>query len=202
MLCVELVRKSLGMKHRSNSTCKTATYVVALMIGFSCLANGQVKDLAGWQDTRWGMNQKELLAVKGLSLQKLAERNDYQTAGVRYGYADYGSELLIEGITPLQAQFVMDLKTDKLTEVYITPHDWRESSQAIKDLYFERLDALLTDKYGSPKYSNDSTTGRYPSRTRRWSFPTTIIELKFTGGTISHLSLDYISAERSEKKKL
>jgi hypothetical protein len=72
------------MKYTGQNTRRITAYAAAFLfvIGFSYLACGQVKDLPGWQNTRWGMEQKDSQMVQGLTLKKLTERNHFLNNGV------------------------------------------------------------------------------------------------------------------------
>jgi hypothetical protein len=144
---------------------KTLVLLVGFGIGF---VRGQVSDIAGWSDTRWGMTVEEVSQTKSGSdlapkpVPAVAPKSPPKTK------AYSASDIEVEG-RKFTVTLGFDLVTQKLVSVFISPAS-KDSS-----VDFNSLEVGLISKYGKPTYSKD---GRDDEATvRRWVFPSTTIEL-------------------------
>lgn len=183
-------------------------YLFALLLLVSIVGSAfsqdlKPKDLLGWQDTRWGMTDQELLALP-LPFETSPKRNHLLKPGgeERYAYSvRYLPNYELAG-GKFKVEFFMDIKTDRLVSVYFSPSEHADNVQII-NLFFERLDASLTQKYGPPSYKNDASVGGALKRTRQWAFPTSLIELNFQAATYYNaLGLEYKPSKGSDANKL
>jgi hypothetical protein len=143
-------------------------FVLLVAVGIG-LVRGQVSDIAGWSDTRWGMTVEEVSRTKSGS--GLAPKPEPavapKTPPKTKAYS--ASDIEVEG-RKFTVTLGFDLATKKLVSVFINPAA-RDSS--VGD--FNSLEAGLISKYGKPTYSKD---GREDEATvRRWVFSSTTIEL-------------------------
>lgn len=101
-------------------------------------------------------------------------------------------------------RFQMDDETKKLRQVLIRLDEME--SLIPNEMYFTQLDSLLTEKYGPPKWQNDSRKGRDLKLERKWVFATTTIELTYSwmdlGKGFNLLTIRYAPTKKSEADKL
>lgn len=169
------------------------TLVLALVLlslpSVSAQTASPSKDLLGWQETRWGMTEKELLQAITPAPLKLDKRSYLSRGGDngkpfdRYGYADYYTTIKVLG-EDYRVSFYMDVKTDRLMQVTLEPAIYG-SSDYIPEAAFTQLSEALTQKYGTPTGQEDDrskgafTRTKQVSRMRQWVFPTSSIRLYY-----------------------
>jgi hypothetical protein len=172
---------------------------------FAQMSGPDKKDVLGWQETRWGMTQDELFKLFSDSIVKRSQRNFYLKPGgssERYGYVDYViPEMKVAGDV-FEVSFVMDIKTYQLIEVDLSLKDYKKAAST-QSIVFDKLEELLTQKYGPPTYKNESITS-VVNRVRHWAFHTTTIKLDFhymkgIDMTIFHLTYEPSKNEDLEK---
>ena len=157
-------------------------------------------DVPGWQDARWGMTLGELQKVYGASLVK--RERDYAVRGdeEKYAYADYYLPLEITG-EKFRAGFLMDVNTDKLIGVRVqTAEDKKYPSEA--EGVFEDIEKALGQKYGPAGFADEERSRSGGSKVRRWTFPTTTIELKAITGYFNLVVINYTPTRNKDADKL
>ncbi|MDQ3819286.1 MAG: hypothetical protein M3247_05555, partial [Thermoproteota archaeon] len=140
-------------------------------------SSSQPKDVVGWQGTRWGMSEQDLIGVFGSRLKKLPKRMDFLKWHVDYVIPEFQLENNIYTVF-----FQMDDKTNKLAQVLIRLNEME--SQIPREQIFNNLVSLLTREYGSPSGNADNRYSflvKYKGidLSRTWKFPTTTIELGY-----------------------
>lgn len=155
------------------------------------------KDVLGWQQGWWGMTADELLQTFGARIKKLPKRDIYQGTYAEYVIPDYSVES-----DPYTVIFQMDNRTNRLAQVLIRSEEYSKDSPYLAA--FDRLEALLSQKYGSVRYRKDDDDGRFVKRERQWVFPTTTIELSYTfmQGISNDLTVRYYPTASSDANKL
>lgn len=136
----------------------------------------QPKDVAGWENSRWGMSDKDLVAAFGSRLQKLPKRE---------AFLGWHSDYVIStesggGVYTVFFQMASD--TNKLSQVLVRLNEM-ESKTPREDV-FNLLASSLGNDYGKP---TAQTNERYRFLTkfngmalsRTWKFPTTTVELGY-----------------------
>jgi hypothetical protein len=140
-------------------------------------AQSQVKDVPGWREAKWGMTEGQVLAAfKGEAL--MLDR-DKQIQGDKVHASISIPKLEVEGIM-LVAKFRFDNDSNKLEWVTLEPVD---DPPYPTQPYFERLEPLLTSKYGQPSYKTSAAESRTSNgmfMSIGWNFSTTDIELTYS----------------------
>lgn len=173
---------------------------LALLAALTMTAYSQ-KDLAGWQDTRWGMTEKELLETVKTGIKKLEKRATYDDGlYVDYTIPDYE----IEG-RKYEVSFQFDGKTNKLARVLIKDYSLQKVTIP-QDGAFNALETLLTRKYGAAGYKKDDKGRDDMSLKRQWVLPTTTLELSYSwlGGELkfSLLTITYFPTKSGDLDKI
>ncbi len=147
---------------------KKVFVILLACISFVSLAfqiQGQQKDIKGWRDTRWGMNEDQILALfKGQAI-KLDEI-------VRYDkwYASICIPNYVISDLEYTVHFLIDKKSKTLQQVNIFA---AKETLSTLNIAFRQLEQVLTEKYGPPSFKkNEGETKKVV-----WNFPSTIIEL-------------------------
>lgn len=158
---------------------------------------GSGKDVLGWQQGWWGMTADELLQTFGPQVRKLPKRDIYRGTYAEYVIPDYSVEN-----DPYTVIFQMDNRTNRLAQVVIRSGEYSKDSPYMGA--FDRLEALLTQKYGPVRYRKDDDDRRFMKHERQWVFPTTTIELSYTfmQGISSDLTIRYYPTASSDANKL
>ena len=161
-------------------------------------------DVLGWQGSRWGMTEMDIVRTFGASLKKLSKRNLYKNR-----YVDYVIPNLNLNKEIFTVHFQMDARTNRLIQILISL-DQRESDSPRNDIFLG-LEEILSQKYGTPSYKKDKEDkiGSFLTiRERQWSFPSTIIELNYDysknyNGIFSiDVTIRYFPASLSDANKL
>lgn len=155
------------------------------------------KDVLGWQQGWWGMTADELLRTFSPQIKKLPKRDIYRGTYAEYIIPDYRVES-----DPYTVIFQMDNRTNRLAQVLIRSGEYSKDSPYLRA--FDRLEALLSQKYGSVRYRKDNDDRQFMKRERQWVFPTTTIELSYTfmQGISSDLTIRYYPTAASDTNKL
>jgi hypothetical protein len=131
-------------------------------------------DLAGWQNTRWGMTRDEVLATVGP--QNLAR----QHVGVPDDawYCDYIIPAVSVGPYTFTIYFQMDSRSQKLFQVRLT--HVRENPDCEPVRAFDTALHMLTERFGTPQRVGTEEEWE-------WAFATTTIRLStlFVEGIVS-----------------
>lgn len=135
------------------------------------LAASAPADLAGWDETRWGMSEKELARVLGQRSARLPSPLDYKEFVVRATVPG----LRLAG-RPFVALLQLDRKTERLAQVLLR---YRGDFPMLSD--FVALHDLLAADLGAPAERRAETDyrGSIPSFwiEAGWTFPTTAVVL-------------------------
>jgi len=135
-------------------------------------------DLEGWQDTRWGMTERELVAAINSAELLHIHREDYLSH-----YADYSLPNLDVAGFYFDVTFQMDKNSNRLSQVLIK-HDADPHTKPTKA--FSSALKLLTEKLGKPERAG--TSDEFV-----WKFPTTTVCLSvyFSEEILSFVSVIY-----------
>lgn len=143
-------------------------------------------DIEGWQTTRWGMTDSEIVSVVGIEKLGRIARAEYQGL-----YADLEIPRIDVGRYEFKVIFQMNSETDKLTQVLVQhmPEDQRSEP---KDA-FNTAKKLLSERFGAPERQGTSDTWL-------WRFPTTVIDLQYfyIEDIMSVVAVRYIPTARYE----
>lgn len=119
-------------------------------------------DLLGWQNTRWGMTETEIIASVGAERLRHIER-------IVFGVDAY-TDLIIPSVNidryPFEVRFQMKGNTNRLIQVLLNHESDELSSEPIQQVNAARK--LLSEKFGAA--TRDGT-----SNTWYWEFPSTTI---------------------------
>lgn len=156
---------------------------------------GQIKDVEGWRQARWGMTETQILeAFKGeaIRLDKIDKYyNHYASVGI--------NNINISGKL-FNVRFLMDDYSKVLIKINITPVDKRGAS--ISD--FDDLKKRLIEKYGQPSFDNDRREQSTNKSEVTWNYPTSIIDLTLVElkGIAKVLVLSYRGKDKGGSDKL
>jgi hypothetical protein len=139
-------------------------------------------DPGGYLASRWGMTPDQVLAAVPQAIR------DESAKPFRGAVASIIIREVQIATLPMQVSFRFGQQSGRLENVLLQPV--RDQDKAEGD--FERIEALLVEKYGRPWIS---TTAE--GRTSRWSFETTAIELSYyQSRTIAFRSLSLVYRPR------
>lgn len=150
-----------------------AVTLLMLLVSVSWPCYSKPKDVLGWQRTRWGMYDEDIVRVFGSKAEKLPQLELYGSGHL--GYVVPGINLKGQRYS---AYFQMD-GAGKLSEVDVRLDQME--SRVPRDDVFNSLESLLTHQYGVPDSKKDERPSETPikflSLRRTWRFPTTTVEL-------------------------
>jgi len=153
-------------------------------------AQAQQKDVKGWRDARWGLNEDQLLALfkgEAIRLNEVVEYKEWYAAIAipNYEISDY----------EYTVHFLMDKKNKTLEQVNIIA-----TSKTLESIYkaFSQLEKVLREKYGPPSFRNDGETD---TRDVIWNFPSIIIDLSLMDMKIIHFKNLVIKYTQPTKDK-
>ncbi|MGH9967419.1 MAG: hypothetical protein ACREBG_06250 [Pyrinomonadaceae bacterium] len=137
----------------------------------------QQKDVAGWEQVRWGMSNEDVARVVGARLKKLPKREVFLGMHVDYVIPEFS----LEG-EDFTVYFQIDDATNKLSQILIRLNE--QKSRLPREKIFNSLESLLAQQYGKPMDKRDdrrssSIDFSFVDLTRIWKFPTTTIELGY-----------------------
>ena len=147
-------------------------YFVLIVVLLNTAILPQAKDVKGWNRSYWGMTSADLDSTFKNEI-IIKERESYAKS-----YSNREFKNLEISSQKYKVIFLMDNKTDKLTQVNVKP---LEQDGPFKT-NFENLSQILTDKYGQPTYNNDNpgiVAGMVEYR-KTWSFKSTVVELIYS----------------------
>ena len=166
----------------------TSVRATAAILALALIALGgtpalALDDLAGWQETRWGMTEVQARKAAGTETRTIDPPVNY-----RFLYAPMKVPLKI-GAFPLEALLQFSKETRRLQQVLVR-------SDSDNPALWTLLRDLLTEKYGAPAQLGDK---------QEWRFPTTIIELmRVQVPSVRQIHVRYYpaTAYRDDKPKL
>lgn len=166
------------LTHMTSQQWSTAKLFAAatLFLSLASLSFSQPKDLLGWEKSRWGMSDKELIAEFGSRLHKLPKRQVFLK-----WHTDYVVPVELAGGT-YTVFFQMADDTNKLSQVLVRLNEMK--SRTPREDIFNALAASLAHDYGEPASKihdryRFSTKFNGVAFSRTWRFPTTTIELAY-----------------------
>jgi hypothetical protein len=126
-------------------------------------------DLLGWQNTRWGMDSKEIMAAVGPELREVP----------RQQYGPFYSELSIPEVRIGAYTFFVAFQMNealRLAQVLIRHDSGEVDREPVGPFGAAKLQ--LSERFGTAE--RDGTANEF-----HWSFPTTTISLAMLRGTLS-----------------
>jgi hypothetical protein len=161
--------------------------LLSFMLVLGGTGNSQPKDVAGWQDARWGMSDNDIVRTFGSKLKKLPKKQVFRGHHVDYIIPQF--EMSGHLFTVF---FKMDDRADKLDEVMLRFNEMK--SQIPRNDVFDPLESLLAHDYGAPGEKLDKsfkTFGNYQliDVSTVWKFATSSIELDYSWDNHLHISL-------------
>jgi hypothetical protein len=136
------------------------------------------------------MTAADLRGTFGEALQMLPPRQVHNTTVVEY---------VLPQVRLHEASFTvhfhLDPSTHHLTTIVL---HWHHTAQGPpRQASFVRLATVLSQQYGAPTAQNDTLKFESLVRSRTWTFPTTIIALRYASSRLSNaLTLTYRPASR------
>jgi hypothetical protein len=158
----------------------SAILLACLLSAGSVQAADDLKNLAGYGKTTWGMTPDEVLNAETPRAEKL-EKQDKFIAGLSMVTI---KEIQI-GDTKVRAIFIFDELSHKLRQVILTGAE--KKNPKVNALSFSSVEKLLTEKYGPPTYKEEA-------RVASWKLPKTSIDLTHLNtipGIISQVTINY-----------
>jgi hypothetical protein len=155
----------------------TAITLLGFLVVLGGLCNAQPKDVLGWQESRWGMSNEEIVRAFGPRIARLPKGEDFLT-----WHADYVMRHVeLEGEV-FSVFFQMDNETKKLAQVLVRLDE--QESRVPRDEIFAKIETMLIHEYGAPVDKTDhrrssSIDFAFLDLSRLWRFPTTTIELSY-----------------------
>ena len=173
----------VGKTHTIKATWTDAGYVVddqqwrkRAQVSVVSFDYSQAKDVLGWENSRWGMSDKDLVAAFGSRLQKLPKREAFLK-----WHTDYVISTQSGGVV-YTVFFQMADDTNRLSQVLVRLNEM-ESKTSREDV-FKLLASSLGHDYGEPTAQTNERY-RFLSKfngmalSRTWKFPTTTMELAY-----------------------
>lgn len=170
-------------------------FILITMVNFSLFISntvlGQPNDVFGWNKSRWGMTEEEILETFKSQAERLDKMETYQG-----GYKNYYALIGIDNFDILgdnyKIRFLMD-ESKTLAKVLI-----KVEGDDPSETRYRILEQLLVEKYGPPSYKYEGKESTelihsITSITMSWNFPSTIIEIKYVEitGIVRDLTISY-----------
>jgi hypothetical protein len=153
-----------------------ACIIVLVLCCVGTKAQTSPKEVNGWRDAKWGMTEEQVQELFKSEVTRLSEegRND------KYHSSIFIPAYEIEG-TKFKVQFLFANVTNTLSKVTLSPTE--ETSLLYPQSLSKRIEALLTEKYGSPtsrtRPEDKQDIPEMASFEALWKFPSTIIRLGY-----------------------
>ncbi|MCK9362157.1 MAG: hypothetical protein M0P74_00920 [Syntrophales bacterium] len=152
--------------------------LIVLLLACTVMAD-EIPDVKGWNGTKWGMTEKEIVSVFGNKIVYFDKAMDWKDDYAKIGLNDYSINNMLYDV-----RFAMSKATDTLIQVTLS-----NKKGGITDYY--AIEQLLVEKYGKWSYKKeDITPAERISRTltldgmkdlkTTWNFSETIIECFYT----------------------
>ena len=156
-------------------------------------------DLLGWQETRWGMSETELVEVLGDRIEHLPKKQyfKYNTTYTNYFVPEY---TLVQ--TAFEVYLQMNDKCGGLSQVLVRHLD--EGSTPHRDFECADLKTALSAKYGPETSSFASREPGLDRMETTWVFPTTTVVLSYSWneGVSTSLAVRYFPTDKLDLKQL
>ena len=161
------------------------------------------KDVAGWGKVKWGMTVAEAKAALGDEATPEPAPNPHDT---------YPTKLRLRNVQIGLGTGTVNIQTKQDSDLVcvvtlLASPPAVEEAPGERAMLFERLKAMLIEKYGQPKASDRSPIASL-SRTESvkttvlWSFPSTSITLKWSDDAKYHVGYVSIEYKAVDKKAL
>ena len=182
---------------------RAIAWICVVMLAGLAQLTCKAADVNGWQSFTWGMTGEQIAAAGGQRVPRWHPPD-------KSFYVDFAQQLTLEG-KPYVARLVMDVATDKLKAVEIQDTAPVESYTRPDRAQFDRLEALLTQRYGPASLRTDlnKPNDLFPSAkwSRTWALPGTSIELKhdwmdISGKPMGSFMIRYFPTKGSDASKL
>ena len=156
------------------------------------------KDVDGWGKIKWGMGLPEVRAAYG--------RQAKASTLVDDSTSDYAEKLTVEKITVGQTSAIASIQarrgSDKITQValHFLQTEATTGNATIRSDLYKELKVLLPSKYG-PAMEEDVLD----TKTMRWTFPSTSIELRWFEPDIINIgsvTVRYTAVDKKAKDAL
>jgi hypothetical protein len=162
-----------------------------------CTCNGvlaQQEDVLGWNKTRWGITEKEVVEL-------FAGKAQYKSSDQKIKLCQEGCSPTIEiddfkiGSSKYHVCFCMDNVHKTLKEIKISYKFKGPNEFDVSEYEFLDLEDRLKEKYDSPSYEYNSRPEDkelHIKFERVWRFPSTIITLMYDIDKKANIKLFYI----------
>ena len=156
------------------------------------------KDLAGWENTRWSMTEKEVRAAASAPLDRPHSQGD-QPSGNKWYMPFLIRNAEIEEFH-CEARFFFDKRSKKLDTVYLQLREDTDTSStdaAHQKSIFERMIAVATKRYGKPTAAKDRSSSGVHNEETIWTFPSSVLAVQYFGvdGSAAVFSFQYQSPD-------
>lgn len=131
------------------------------------------KDVPGWENTRWGMTEKEVRAVLDAPVE-VPHSAQEQPSGNKWYMPFLIRDFVMEG-SHFDVRFFFDKHSKKLDCVYIPLHD----EGADQKRTFERMKAIATQSYGRNTSVKDRSSDGVHNEEVIWTFPSSVLALQY-----------------------
>ena len=125
------------------------------------------EDVLGWRNTKWGLNEQEILNLfpkEAIKLKQAINYDDFYAPIAILNYEIAGDQY--------DVHFLFNRKTDKLEGINILPVE--KKPESLRTMFFQ-LEQLLTEKYGTPSLRQED---KKINQTKIfWQYPSTVIKL-------------------------
>jgi len=171
-----------------------AILLAAVFLLSRLMCPAQKQDLLGWENSRWGMSETDLVATLGSRLRKLPEPQSFLDL-----HANHVATFELAG-EPFTVFFQMNNRTNTLSQVLVRLNEME--SRLPREELFNKLDSQLMRQYGSATLRSDErdfkSTIKSVYLTHTWKFQTTTVELHYGWDSqiyASLLTISYFPAE-------
>lgn len=150
-------------------------------------ACAETKDTDGWGKVKWGMTVEAAKAAYG------AEAEDSTIVpGPNFIFIDRITLPNVKvGDLEMKASLQVPKGSDQIKQVSLSLKADMQAPSFMRSGAFERLKALLIEKYGAPTNEDGTTEREHLVKTVLWSLPTTTITLIWSES--SRYQLGYVS---------
>ncbi len=156
------------------------------------------KDLAGWENTRWSMTEKEVRAAVSAPLDRPHSQGE-QPSGNKWYMPFLIRNAEIEEFH-CEARFFFDKRSKKLDTVYLQLREDTDTSStdaSHQKSIFERMIAAATKLYGKPTGAKDRSSSGVHNEEKIWTFPSSVLAVQYFGvdGSPAVFSFQYQSPD-------
>ncbi|CAI2469224.1 hypothetical protein [Serratia liquefaciens] len=155
------------------------------LILFSCIVKGETLD--GYGNSKWGMSPQQVIYAEGGRAHLLKPPVKYYDS---FGLVSIDSVEI--GSSDYEVSYLFD-KNNRLVQVNVSSKE--KSNNLINESNFKTVESLLTQKYGSPVYREDSVKSI-------WNVKGTTIELDhvYIANVVTKLTISYLPEKVTKSK--